>query len=332
MARRELGPAGFEVARAVRDALAGVRTQTMIIGVSGGADSMALAAAVAWEQRRRDRAGEPALHGRAVVVDHGIQPGSAEVADAVAGRVQQLGLGSEVLRVRIAADAPGGPEAAAREARYAALRRAAGGGVIVVGHTLDDQAETVLLGLARGSGSRSLAGMAPRSGDLLRPLLTVRRAITRQACREWGIEVWEDPHNESDDYTRVRVRKHVLPIVESQLGPGVAESLARTAVLARADAEALEQWAARELAVARSGATEAGSPLDCAHLATLPTAVLGRVLKGWLEESGGRDLTSDHVRAVAALVTAWRGQGAVAIPGGEVVRREGRLHATARNL
>lgn len=332
MARRELGPASFEVARAVRDALTGAGGQTMIIGVSGGADSMALAAAVVWELRRRGRGGEPPLVARAVIVDHGLQPGSAAVATAVAGRVEQLGLECEVIRVDVVPGAPGGPEAAARDARYAALRHAAGGGLIMVGHTLDDQAETVLLGLARGSGSRSLAGMATRAGDLLRPLLSVRRAVTRQACREWGIEVWDDPHNESDDYTRVRVRKHVLPVLERELGPGVAESLARTAALARADAEALEEWAARELTAARSDTTDASATLNCAHLATLPTAALGRVLKGWLEASGGRDLTSAHVQAVAALVTAWRGQGPVAVPGGEVVRREGRLHATVGNL
>ena len=211
-------------------------------------------------------------------------------------------------------EGPGGPEAAARKARYAALRPAEG--VVLLGHTLDDQAETVLLGLGRGSGPRSIAGMRAYDPPWGRPLLGVSRATTRAACVEQGIDVWEDPHNADPSFTRVRLRSEVLPLLEDVLQGGVASSLARTAAQLREDCDALD-----ELAAAFSG--------DCCavdDIAELPVALRRRVLRSWLIDEGVPELSDSHLRRVDALVSEWRGQGGVWLPGGFVARRaHGRL-------
>ena len=287
---------------AVRRALAGV-DGPVAAAVSGGADSVALAAALAFE-----RPGSLAL-----VVDHGLQDGSAGVAAAAAAHCAALGLEAHVLPAPPAPPA-GGPEAAARAARYAALDAAVaahGLAAVLLGHTRDDQAESVLLGLARGAGARSLAGMADRP-PYLRPLLGVDRATARQACTEAGLTPWEDPHNADPSYARVRVRERVLPVLEAELGPGVAAALARTADQLREDADALD----------------ALTPLtdDVAALAALPAALRSRALKRWAEQQCGAAVTARHVQALRALVDDWRGQGPVALPGGaRVERRGGRL-------
>lgn len=314
MARRALGPATLAVAQAVESVL--VPTDTaLLVACSGGADSLALAAGTAHVARRSGRAYA------AVVVDHGLQDGSAEVAQAAAEALEGLGLAASVVAVDVA-DAGSGPEAAAREARYAALRReaAARDATLLLGHTRDDQAESVLLGLARGSGARSLSGMAARADGLVRPLLGLPRATTETCCAELGLTPWQDPHNADPAYARVRARTRVLPVLEAELGPGVAEALARSADLLRADATLLDSLAAE---ARRSVEHDRG--LDCAGLASLPDALRSRVLLGWLRDLGGHDLTARHVAAVDALVTAWRGQGAVDLPGTRVSRTGGEL-------
>ena len=318
MARRELGPAALQVTRAVRAAMPDPGTP-VVLGVSGGADSMALAAGAAWVRRAAQRAGQPVPQVGAVVVDHGLQAGSAEVAAQVADRVRALGLDVEVVRVDVG-EAGEGPEAAARRARFEALRARAGDGVVMLGHTLDDQAETVLLGLARGSGPRSLAGMRGWGWGLARPLLGLRREVTRQACAEWGIEVWQDPHNEEERFARVRVRRTVLPMLEAQLGPGITEALARTADLARADADALDALADQERA-------RWDEEPDCSVLFRLPEAISSRAVRGWLVQRGAIQPSAAHVAAVMALVHDWHGQGPVDLPGLRVQRRVGRLVA-----
>ncbi len=311
MARRALGPATLEVVRAVEAALAG----PALVACSGGADSLALAAAAAIAGRR---AGTPV---RAAVVDHGLQPGSGLLADAVATTLTGLGLATTVMPVAVS-PAGEGLEAAARAARYAALAAAAvPGEQVLLGHTLDDQAETVLLGLARGSGTRSLAGMAPRRDRFVRPLLGVRATTTRAACAELGLEPWTDPHNTEDRFARVRVRRRVLPVLEAELGPGVAEALARTAALLRADSDLLDALAAVEFA--RSD----GPHLECDRLAALPPALRVRVLRDWLRASGATDLSATHLAGVDALVTGWRGQRWAEVPGVRVVRDGGLLVA-----
>lgn len=301
----------------------------VVIGVSGGADSLALAAGAAWAWRHRDRSSLPMPELAVTIVDHGLQVESAATAASAREQVVGLGLAAHVVAVTVARAGAGGPEAAARAARYQALASSAGRrGLIMVGHNLDDQAEQVLLGLARGSGARSLAGMAtvapaptppgqPTNHDqlVLRPLLDLTREQVRRACAEWGLTAWDDPHNQRRDFARVRVRQTVMPALEQELGPGVAEALARTARLARADADALDAWAEREYGAA---VTQAG--LDCAALADLPPAVASRVVRRWLLLVGARQPGSDHIDQVMALVTDWHGQGPVHLPGVAVGR------------
>jgi tRNA(Ile)-lysidine synthase len=323
-----LDPAVADQRRAVRAALADLPPgSTVLVGCSGGADSLALAAALAFVAPREGwRAG-------AVVVDHGLQPGSAGVAGTAARQCAELGLDPvEVVAVDVGAD--GGPEAAARAARYQALGAAAerhGGVAVLLGHTLDDQAETVLLGLARGSGSRSLAGMAPVRGLLRRPFLGVRRVETARACAVLGLDPWHDPTNGpgADPAAlpaRSRLRHEALPVLEAVLGPGVAEALARTAGQLREDADVLDDLAERLRAVA-SGPD--GS-LDPAVLEASPAALRRRALRAAAVAAGvpAGSLTRTHVLAMDALVADWHGQGSVGLPGAYIARRCGRLTVT----
>jgi tRNA(Ile)-lysidine synthase len=308
-------PAVAQVRSAVRPALT-ASDQPVLVACSGGADSLALAAAVAFEA---PRAGVPA---GAVTVDHGLQPGSAARAADTAALLANLGLAPvSVLRVAVGRD--GGPEAAARAARYTALRTAAAEheARVALGHTLDDQAETVLLGLGRGSGPRSVAGMVEHRPPFWRPLLGIRRATTRAACGAQELPVWEDPWNDDPAYTRVRLRTEALPVLEAVLGGGVAPALARTAALLREDLDVLDDLARAEL---ERLADAAGLPAQ--ETAALPAALRRRVLRGWLRAGFVPDLQAVHLAAVDALLTRWRGQGRVDLPGGAgVVRTSGRL-------
>ncbi|NNH09213.1 tRNA lysidine(34) synthetase TilS, partial [Cellulomonas fimi] len=227
----------------------------VLVACSGGADSLALAAATAFVAGRSVRRAGRMLRAGAVVVDHGLQAGSAEVAERAAATCRDLGL-DPVVVARADVGGTGGPEAAARTARYAALDRAAtrlGAAAVLLGHTRDDQAETVLLGLARGSGALSLAGMPAVRGILRRPLLGLRRSDTLGACAALGLDPWHDPTNDGTDDDaplRSRVRGRVLPVLERELGPGVADALARTADQLREDAAALDTLAATLLTTA----------------------------------------------------------------------------------
>lgn len=313
MARRELGPATLEIVQAVEAAV----DSPMLVACSGGSDSLALAAAANIVAQRKG------LPLRVIVIDHGLQPDSREVAEGVVAKLAEQGITAQVMAIVVGQDGEG-PEAAARRARYEALSAAARDDeVVLLGHTLDDQAETVLLGLARGSGTRSLAGMPPRRGRFVRPLLGVRAATTKQACRELGLEWWNDPHNSLIRFARVRVRKKVMPHLEAELGPGVAEALARSADQARADADLLDGLAARELA------TQATGELDAAWLARLPEALRFRVLRDWLRAQGGADLSAAHIAAVAGLATDWHGQRWIEVPGLRIERRKGALKPVA---
>lgn len=275
-------PALAAVRAAVRAELAGLGPDDLVlVACSGGPDSLALAAALVLEAPRVGRSVRSRGHGvraGAVVVDHGLQPGSDAVAARAAAQCRDLGLDPVVVRRVVVPAGPGGPEAAARAARYAALDAVAaehGATAVLLGHTLDDQAESVLLGLARGSGARSLAGMPRRRGAYRRPLLGVRRAQTLAACAALGLDPWHDPTNgpaepgaaaEVGDPTpaRSRVRHEVLPVLEAVLGPGVAPALARSAALLRDDADALDALAADLLARATLPAPPAMSERECA--------------------------------------------------------------------
>ncbi len=266
------------------------------VALSGGADSLALTAAAA-----------KVMPTTALIVDHRLQADSGAVA--ATAREQAISLGcidAQVLCVDVGT--VGGPEAAARTARYRALDTARGDSPVLLAHTLDDQAETVLLGLGRGSGARSIAGMRPLDPPWCRPLLGVRREVTQAACAELNLTPWQDPHNIDRRYTRARLRAEVLPLLEDVLGGGVAEALARTAAALREDTEMLDGLADCEL----EKLSTAGG-LDTARLAGLPDAVRRRVIRGWLLAGGASGLTDKQIRGVDTLVTAWRGQGGVAV-------------------
>lgn len=304
----------------------------VLVACSGGADSMALASALAFEAPRLG------LRAGGVTIDHGLQHGSAERAQDVAARLTGLGLSPvESVPVHVGRTR-GGPEAAAREARYAALDEVAerhGAAAVLLGHTRDDQAETVLLGLARGSGTRSLSGMAAVTGPgdrYRRPFLAVDRQSTRKACMVQSLPVWDDPHNADPAYTRSRVRHEALPALEKALGKGVIEALARTAQLSRDDADALDTWTdgAEHTVRAQSAAVATGvvSELDTARLYALPPAVRRRVLRRAAIEAGAPagSLFARHIEEMDRLITAWRGQRALNLPGRvEAVRQGGRL-------
>jgi tRNA(Ile)-lysidine synthase len=268
------------------------------VALSGGPDSLALTAVAA---RLRPTT--------ALIVDHGLQSDSAVVAETAQAQAMALGcVAAQVLCVRVGPAGPGGgPEAAARAARYAALD-AHREGPVLLAHTLDDQAETVLLGLGRGSGARSIAGMRPHDPPWCRPLLAVRRALTHAACAELGLTAWQDPHNTDRRFTRTRLRREVLPLLEEVLGGGVAEALARTAIALREDTELIDTLVAQALPDVTSG-----SGLNTQALAALPDVIRRRVIRGWLLAGGATGLTDKQIRGVDTLVVAWRGQGGVAV-------------------
>jgi tRNA(Ile)-lysidine synthase len=292
--------------------------ESSLIAVSGGADSLALANALYRESR------DLSVNLIPVIIDHGLQVGSADVAKAAAQTLRTIGFHQiEIKTVKV--EITEGLEASARRARYQAFDEALlefGANSLFLGHTLNDQAETVLLGLARGSGTRSLSGMAGESfgGKYLRPLLGIERETTVESCREENIQFWSDPHNENEEFTRVRVRKNLIPLLESELGPGVIDALARSARILREDADALDQIAEEF--------RDSHPDLKIDELAALPVAVRARVLRAAIYEAGAPQgsLTADHLAPVEALVTSWRGQGESSLPGGvKVSRISGRL-------
>lgn len=290
----------------------------VIVACSGGADSLALAAATRFEAPRRS------LRAGAVVVDHQLQQGSDRVAASAAEQCRRMGLDPvEVVTVQCSTTGDG-LEAAARVARYAALDQTAerlGAAVVLLGHTRDDQAEQVLLGLARGSGARSLSGMPARRDRFARPFLGLPRATTLAACAAYGIEPWEDPHNADESFRRVRARK-VLAILEGELGPGFGAALARSADLLREDADFLESLAVEARAALPAASGHPGVDLDA--LAALPRAIRTRVWRILAAEAGAPigDVSAAHVESLDALLTSWHGQGPLHVPGGIAVARE----------
>lgn len=290
----------------VRDGLADLGPGSRItLGVSGGADSLALAAVTAFVASRES------WQLSAVVVDHGLQTGSDEVAARAAAQLAGLDVDAAVVRVDVGTN--GGPESAARTVRLQALAET-GADAVLLAHTLDDQAETVLLGLGRGSGPRSISGMAPRDGVWRRPFLALRRADTEQICRAHGLDWWTDPHNSDPAYRRSRLRAEIMPALEDVLGGGVAEALARTADQLRADSQFLDALAA-----------DVADPLDVPTLAELAPALRSRVLRR-VSLAAGADpaaLSARHLDELDRLVTSWRGQRRVELPGSVSATRTG---------
>lgn len=319
----------------------------VLVACSGGTDSLALAAATAHTVRAH---GPSTLRAGAVVIDHGMQAGSGRVAELAAETCRALGLDPVLVR-RVQVAGPGGPEAAARDARYAALAAAAedlGAAAVLLGHTRDDQAESVLLGLGRGSGARSLSGMAVVRDRWRRPLLDLPRADTVAACVAQDLDPWHDPTNtpaedDRDAPLRSRVRHRVLPVLEAELGPGVAAALARTATSLREDAQALDAWAqsVAEVAVAQAPGFPTELLVEVDALRPVPAAVRRRVLRLAALRAGvpAAALTRTHLLAVDALLTDWHGQGPIPLPGrvvatracGRLALRAGATHTAAEH-
>ncbi|MEK9535917.1 MAG: tRNA lysidine(34) synthetase TilS [Aquiluna sp.] len=284
-----------------------------LVAVSGGADSLALGWAAQFVITNAGYTLE------AVVVDHGLQDGSAEVADKAVDTLVGMGLRARVVTVEVGTD--GGIEHAAREARYNALRAVAeetGATAVLLGHTMDDQAETVILGLARGSGPSSISAMAPVSDLWWRPFLGLRRETTRQVCVDAGISWWDDPHNTDDRFLRPRVRHRVLDVMESELGPGVVEALGATADLIRADDEYLDLLSAQALEE-HLGDISAGK-LSVEAMKGVAAPIGSRMLRAAIAGFAGTTLHRVHTDQVLALVTNWHGQGPIDIPGVSVER------------
>ena len=295
-----------------------------LLAVSGGADSMALAWAAEFVLPRLG------YSCGALIIDHGLQEDSAEIAETAKTRLEELGLSARVIRVTVGQE--GGVEHAARTARYDALTDAgqdSGAHAVLLGHTMDDQAETVLLGLARGSGPSSISGMAENSSLWWRPFLGLRRQQTRQVCVDAGIDWWDDPHNTDQRFLRPRVRHRVLEVMESELGPGVVEALARTADLVRADDELLDTLAAERLEPYRTHLEESHLPISA--LEGEPEPIATRMLRLALGHIGVEGLHRSHTDAVMALITEWHGQGPIDIPGVSVVRVDDQLRFIRKN-
>ena len=290
----------------------------ILIGVSGGADSLALAIGTLAECNSAD------LDLVAIVIDHQLQEGSAKVAEHTSQQLLDLGFTNvEVMKVNV--EVIDGMESSARRARYSAFDEAIAKyqpDYFFLAHTKNDQAESVLLGLARGSGTRSLSGIAEVNGIFIRPLLGVDRAMTEEVCVENGITPWIDPHNSDSSYARVRVRREILPLMEREIGPGIVDALARSAGILREDADALDELATEYLA--------GQDPQDLAvePLRKIPKALRIRVLRRAIYLAGAPmgSLSADHLLPIEALITNWHGQGEISLPGGvKVLRISGRL-------
>ncbi len=313
-----MNTSALAIRSAVRIALEKLEAgDTVIVAVSGGADSLALAYALSLE------APKFAIRLHAVTIDHQLQSASGVQALEVVSQMKTLGIETTIEKVSV--EITEGLEASARKARYEALDSVGiklNAAAIFLGHTRDDQAESVLLGLARGSGTRSLSGMAEINGKYFRPLLFITRDQTGSMCQESGLIPWSDPHNQDLNFARVRVRLQAMPILEETIGPGISEALARTAELVRHDADALDAWAEREI-----GQIDL-SDLSCDYLADLPRAIRSRIIRAAIYAAGAPSgsISADHVGSIEALVTAWSGQGAAHLPGGVKVERfSGRL-------
>ncbi len=312
-------PALLELRNAVRFWFQKLDANSKVcIGVSGGADSLALAIVAKLE------AADFNLDLVAVIVDHGLQENSGEIAQFAKQQLGKLGY-QDVFIGKANVQVTDGIEASARRARYKVFQQAIetyNPNYFFLGHTKNDQAEGVLLGLARGSGTKSLSGMQEISGMFVRPLLGIDRATTEIACRESSIEFWNDPHNSNQDFTRVRVRENILPILENEIGPGIADALARSAKILREDALALDGWAESVF-----GQVDP-QDIEISILADLPVAVRSRVFRLAIYAAGAPagSISASHLEPIEAFVSDWRGQGHTSLPGGvKVCRISGRL-------
>ena len=308
-------PSLWEIQKAIKPWLSD-SSRTILFGCSGGADSMALALALFLEANQTKVI--------PVVVDHGLQEGSAQITSQTISKLKAIGyieVETAIAQVKIT----DGLEASARRARYQIFNQFIDTyrpKYFLLAHTLNDQAESVLLGLARGSGARSLSGMAVENIIYVRPLLKISRQTTVAACREGGIEIWSDPHNDDLRFARVRTRKNVLPNLEENLGPGITEALVRSADLLRDDADALDSFAREYFAQT--------DPLNLSvnELERLPKAIRTRVLRLAIYKAGAPtgSLSAEHINGAEALISDWHGQKELSLPGDvKLLRNSGRI-------
>jgi tRNA(Ile)-lysidine synthase len=312
-----------DVRRAVREWAGDLDTSPghYLVALSGGGDSLALAWALSKEA--------PALHLPlgAVIVDHQLQEGSSEIAQRAAETVAQWGLSPAIIK-RVSVGDQGGPEEAARAARYGAFREAmreTGARGVILAHTKDDQAETVVLGMGRGSGPSALKGMAAREGTYHRPLLRLSRKTLRTALVDAGIEWWDDPHNENERYARVRVRNRVLPVWEEELGPGISDALSRTASLFRQDSDALDSFAQVFVAEHVEASNPSERSVSVQALMEQPAAVHTRALRMMVIAVGGSAPSFAQMDQILTVLRNWRGQSALDLSGVTLERTEGRI-------
>lgn len=316
--RPRLTPAIALTRKAIREVLAGYPAKKLLLAVSGGADSLALAAATAFEAKKLK------IDLVAAVIDHGLQKESAAVALTAKQRLKTLGI-TEVVIEKVSVKQSGdGLEAAARDARYKALekiRKATKANWILLGHNLDDQAETVLLGLARGSGLRSISGMPLVDGErkLLRPFLDIPRDTLRQACADAGIEFWDDPHNQDSKFARVRVRKLAAEL-EKTLGPGFSEALSKTAKSAAEADELIEELAQKlvKKASVKVGARQVSYSIEV--LAKAKAALRRKALHLICQQAGAKNISRSQVMAIDELISNWHGQKKTSLSGITVER------------
>lgn len=303
-------------------------TAEFVIAASGGPDSLALAAAAAAEK----------LPAHVVSIDHGLQDGSRAVSEGAIGQVGQWGLSGQVVSVRVVGEPL---EAAARHARYQALGDLAGRRPILLAHTGDDQAETLLLGLLRGRASAMGEVSDYQGHTLLRPLLGIRRAHTVGACRELGVAAWNDPHNTDEAFRRVAIRRQVLPLLDQIIGGDATAPLVRAAELLREDDDYLHTLtpkpersaAATELITEPATqpateqytepATQQPPALEITELGPPPLA--RRAIAKFLQQHGAR-VSASTLAASIAFIHDWHGQGAVSVGNGlELARQAGKL-------
>jgi tRNA(Ile)-lysidine synthetase-like protein len=290
----------------------------LLVAVSGGPDSMALAAATKFEA---SRAG---LLVAGCVVDHGMQTGSHDIALEAQQRLLAIGIDPvEIEQVEVKTRGEG-LEAAAREVRYKALERArklTGSSWILTGHSQDDQAETVLLGLARGSGLRSISGMPRIDSErkLARPLLGISRAELRQSCIDQDVEFWDDPHNLDERFLRIKVR-NLSQQLEQTLGPGFNQALAKTASSAAQAADLIARLAENlvDAALLRSSAKQASYSVS--ELAAADLVLLNQALHTICQRAGARNISRVQIEEVASLITNWHGQKPLSLAGITVER------------
>jgi len=319
--RNRLTPAVADVRRAFREALIPLELEPetrILIACSGGPDSLALAAAAIFE------APKLGIRVAACIVDHGLQEGSADIAQETLEKLEALGLDPVVIETVTVTTDSTGPEAAARTARYQALERArklVGAELIVLGHNLEDQAETVLLGMARGSGLKSISGMQAVDSDrkLLRPLISVKRETLRQSCMDQDISFWDDPHNQDSRFTRVRIR-NLLDTLETEVGPGFSEALSRTADIAAESEEAMSLAVAKLMQQTLNKETNGNLVVSIEAIENQAAGIRRKLLFEVAILAGGKSVSRIQVLGIDGLITNWHGQNKLVLSGITVER------------